>query len=144
MVMKIFISGVMQGSKKGHGMQAQGYRQIIADAVKILHPNVEIFDPFTAFPDSGKYDDLRIKQTLFTAADEAASADVLIAYLPEASMGSALEMIRAYDSGKTIISISPMDNNWFIRTVSTKIFETLDGFCDFVQHNGLSENFRKD
>jgi len=140
--MKIFISGVMQGSKTGPGMQTQGYRQAIADAIKTLHPAAEIYDPLTAFPDSGKYDDPRIKQTLFTAAEEASSSDFIVAYLPEASMGSALEMIRAYDQGKPIISISPMEKNWFIRTVSTRIFESLDDFCEWIQQTNLTELVR--
>ena len=37
-------------------------------------------------------------------ADEAASADIVIAYLPEASMGTALELIRAWgDTKKGIV-----------------------------------------
>ena len=137
--MKIFISGVMQGSKKGPGMQEQGYRQVIADSIRTLHPNAEIYDPFTAFPDDGEYDDQRAKQTLFTAAEEAASADILIAYLPEASMGSALEMIRAHDNRKIIISISTMETNWFIRAVSWKIFISLDAFCEWIRQTHLAE-----
>ena len=137
--MKIFISGVMQGSKKGQGIQGQGYRQVITDAVKIRHPYAEIYDPFSLFPDSVEYDDQRSKQALFAMADEAASADIVIAYLPEASMGTALEMIRAYDNGKTIIGISTLEKNWFIRAVSAKIFLTLDDFCAWVQQTHLSE-----
>ena len=137
--MKIFISGVMQGSKKGQGIQGQGYRQIISDAVKIRHPDAEICDPFSLFPDSVEYDDQRSKQVLFEMADAAASADVEIAYLPEASMGTALEMIRAYDNGKTIISISTLEKNWFIRAVSTKIFLSLDDFCAWIHQTNLAE-----
>lgn len=137
--MKIFISGVMQGSKKGKGIQDQGYRQIISDAVKILHPQVEIYDPFSVFPDSVEFDDQRAKHTLFTVAEVAASADILIAYLPEASMGSALEMMRAYDHGKTIISITPLEKNWFILAVSAKIFFSLDDFCAWVQQTNLAK-----
>ena len=133
--MKVFIAGVMQGSIKGQGIQGQGYRRIISDAVRIRHPDVEIVDPFSLFPDSVEYGDQRSTQVLFTMADEAASADILIAYLPEASMGTALEMIRAYDNGKTIISISTLEKNWFIRAVSAKIFLSLDDFCDWVHQN---------
>ena len=137
--MKIYISGVMQGSKKGQGIQEQGYRQVISDAVKIRHPNAEIYDPFLVFPDSVEYDDQRSKQVLFAMADEAASADIVIAYLPEASMGTALEMIRAYDNGKTIISISTLEKNWFIRAVSAKIFLSLDDFCAWIHQTHLAE-----
>ena len=137
--MKIYISGVMQGSKKGQGIQGQGYRQIISDAVKIRHPNAEIYDPFSIFPDSVEYGDQRSRQALFEMADAAASTDVVIAYLPEASMGTALEMIRAYDNGKTIISISTLEKNWFIRAVSVKIFLTLDDFCAWIHQTNLAE-----
>ena len=130
--MKIFIAGVMQGSIKGKGIQGQDYRGRICEAVKIPHPDAEIVDPFSLFPDSVEYDDQRAKQVLFKMAAEAASSDILIAYLPEASLGTALEMIRAYDSGSTIISISPMEKNWFIRAVSNKIFPALDDFCNWI------------
>jgi len=137
--MKIYISGVMQGSIKGQGIQGQGYRQIISDAIKVLHPNAEIYDPFSVFPDSVAYDDQRAKEVLFEMADAAAAADLVIAYLPEASMGTALEMIRAYDNGKTIISISTLEKNWFIRAVSAKIFPSLDDFCAWIAQTHLSE-----
>lgn len=137
--MKIYIAGVMQGSKKGRGIQKQRYRQVISDAVKICHPDAEIVDPFSLFPDSVSYDDQRAKETLFAMADEAESADFVIAYLPEASMGSALEMIRAYEKGKTIISISPMEKNWFIRAVSAKIFPTLEEFCAWINQTHLAD-----
>ena len=137
--MKIYISGVMQGSIKGKGIQGQGYRQIISDAVSVLHPNAEIYDPFSVFPNSVEFDDHKAKEALFLMAEEAAASDILIAYLPEASMGTALEMVRAYDNDKVIISISTLEKNWFIRAVSEKIFVSLDEFCDWVQQRNLSE-----
>ena len=137
--MKIFIAGIMQGSKKGHGIQEQDYRQMIREAVEARHPEAEIVDPFSLFPDSVTYDDRRAKQVLFELAEKAGSADIVIAYLPNASMGTALEMIRAYDNGKTIISITPMDQNWVIRAVSAKIFSTLDEFCAWVRQTHLAE-----
>jgi len=137
--MKIFIAGIMQGSIMGHGIQEQDYRQLIREAIKINHPNAKIIDPFSLFPESVSYNDRRAKQVLFEMAAEAGSSDIVIAYLPKASMGTALEMIRAYDNGKTIISISPMEANWFIRAVSAKIFPALDEFCTWVSQHKLSE-----
>jgi len=137
--MKIYISGIMQGSIKGQGIQEQNYRQLIRDAVKINHPDAEIYDPFLRFPDSVDYDDRRAKQVLFELAAEAGTSDIVIAFLPKASMGTALEIIRAYDNGITIISISSMEKNWFINAVSTKIFPTLDDFCIWISQNKLEE-----
>jgi hypothetical protein len=54
-------------------------------------------------------------------------------------MGTALEMIRAYDNGKPIISISPMEKNWLIRAISAKIFPSLDDFCAWVHKTHLEE-----
>lgn len=135
--MKIFIAGIMQGSIQGMGIQTQDYRQIIGEAVKINHPAAEIVDPYSLFPNSVEYDDQRAKQTLFAMAAEAGSSDMLIAYLPEASMGTTLEMVRAYDNGKYIISITPMKKNWVVRSMSAQIFPTLDAFCDWVQKADL-------
>lgn len=135
--MKIFIAGIMQGSIQGMGIQTQDYRQIIGEAVKINHPAAEIVDPYSLFPNSVEYDDQRARQTLFAMAAEAGSADMLIAYLPEASMGTTLEMVRAYDNGKYIISITPMKKNWVVRSMSAQIFPTLDAFCDWVQKADL-------
>jgi hypothetical protein len=138
-MMKIFIAGIMQGSKKGKGIQAQDYRQRIRAAVEINHPEAKIVEPFSLFPDSVTYDDQRAKQTLFAMAEEAGSSDILIAYLPNASMGTALEMVRAYDNGTIIISISSLDANWFIRSLSEKIFPSLDEFCDWAGQMQFSE-----
>jgi hypothetical protein len=141
--MKIYISGVMQGSIKGEGIQEQGYRPIITDGIRVLHPDAEIFDPRAAFPDSPSYDDDRAKEALFFMADEAASSDIVIAYLPEASMGTALEMIRAYDNGKTVITITSLEKNWFIKGVSAKIFSSLDEFVSWIEQTDLSRWIRK-
>ncbi len=137
--MKIYIAGIMQGSSKGQGIQGQDYRQLVRDALKVHHPDAEIVDPFSLFPDSVEYDDRRAKQVLFDLAAEAGASDIVIAYLPQASMGTALEIIRAYDNGKTIISISPMERNWLIRAVSAKIFPTLDEFCTWARQTHLAE-----
>ena len=137
--MKIFIAGIMQGSKKGKGIQEQDYRQRIRAAVEINHPEAVIVEPFSLFPDSVTYGDQRAKQTLFAMAAEAGSSDILIAYLPNASMGTALEMVRAYDNGTIIISISPLDANWFIRSLSEKIFPSLDDFCSWAGQIQFSE-----
>jgi len=137
--MKIFIAGIMQGSNKDHEIYDQDYRQRISDAIKINHPNAEIVDPFSLFPDSIDFDDKRAKQVLLDMAAEAGSSDIVIAFVPKASLGTALEMIRAYDNGKIIISISPMSKNWVIRTFSTKIFPTLDEFCSWAGQTNFSE-----
>ncbi len=136
--MRVFIAGVMQGSKKGKGITSQDYRQIIRTAILKEHQEAEVVDPFSLFPDSPEYDHERARQVLLDMAEEAGNADVVVAYLPEASMGTALEMIRAYDKGKPVISISPMAANWVVQALSRHVFPTLDSFLDWVRGEGLT------
>jgi len=57
---------------------------------------------------------------------------VLIAYLPEASMGTALEIWEASRAGRIILTISPLAENWVIKALATRNFVTLEEFADFV------------
>ena len=77
--MKVFIAGIMQGSKQGAGIHGQDYRRVIGDAVRGRHPEAQIVDPFALHPDSVAYGDGRAKEVLFALAAEAGSADVVIA-----------------------------------------------------------------
>ena len=135
--LRIFIGGVMQGSKNGKGIHDQGYRQAICRMVKARHPDAAVVDPLALFPDSVEYADDRARQVLFDMAEEAARADVVVAYLSEASMGTALEMVRAYDAGIPVVSISSMTYNWFVRFLSRRVFPTLEAFADWVAEGGL-------
>ena len=135
--MRVFVGGVMQGSRQGRDIDDQGYRRAIGRMVKARHPDAEIVDPMTLFPDSLEYADDRARQVLFDMAEAAARADAVVAYLSEASMGTALEMVRAYDAGTPVVSISPMTYNWFIRFLSRRVFSTLEAFADWVAEGGL-------
>jgi hypothetical protein len=135
--MKIFVAGIMQGSIPGKGIQDQDYRKLIGDVIQEQHPDFEILDPFLLFPDSVEYSDERAKEVLFSMASEAGKSDLLIAYLPEASLGTALEMIRAFDNGKPILCVSPMEKNWFIIATATRTFKSLDDFINWVRQGGL-------
>jgi len=136
-MVRVFVSGVIQGSRQGRDVDDQGYRQAIHRMVKARHPDAEILDPVALFPDSLEYADDRARQLFFDMAEAAARADVVVAYLSEASMGTALEMVRAYDAGTPVVSISPMMYNWFIRFLSQRVFSTLEAFADWVAEGGL-------
>lgn len=135
--MQVFIGGIMQGSERGLGINDQGYRQTIGRLLKARHPDAEIVDPLALFPDSLAYDDDRARRIFFDLAQAAAEADVVVAWLPEASMGTALEMVRAFDAGTPVVSISPMAHNWFVRFLSQRVFPNLEAFDEWLQDGGL-------
>lgn len=132
--MKIFIGGIMQGSRRDNGVDDQGYRERIASALRAHIPNVEVLDPWELHPDSPTYDYDRGKQVYLRLNEEAARADVLVAYVPEASMGTAIEMWQAYKAGACILTISPLSENWVVKFLSNRVFATLDEFIQFVEN----------
>ena len=137
--MKLFISGVMQGSIQGTGIQKQDYRRILTDIIKDNHPGVEIVDPIKLFPDSVTFDNEKAKAVLNELVDIAANADLVVAYLPEASMGTAMEMLRAHDKGKPIVTITTMQKNWFILAMSNVIVPSIEAFEDWVSKTNLEK-----
>ena len=136
--MRFFISGIMQGSRAEVGIHDQSYRVAIRSAIKARFTEAEVIDPIELHPDAGlNYGPEEAKQALLELAEEAARADVLIAYLPEASMGTAVEMWQAYRAGKPILTISPLAENWVVKFLSTRVFPSLEAFESFVAEGEL-------
>jgi hypothetical protein len=79
------------------------------------------------------------KQTLLELATLAGQVDVLIAYVPSASMGTAIEMWQAHAAGTRILTISPMADNWVIKFLSDRVFATMAKFEEFMASDGLAE-----
>ncbi len=130
--MRVFIGGVMQGSRYGGGMGDQSYRLRIGEAVRARWPEAEIIDPLLLHPNSVTYDDDAARDTLFAMAELAGHSDVLIVYLPEASMGTALEMYMAYQHGIPVLAITAMTENWVVRAMARRIFADMTAFLEFV------------
>ena len=97
--MRIFIGGIMQGSHQSNVMADQTYRQVISLALAQRWPEVEVLDPLRLHPDGLGYDDASARATLLAMLDLAHHSDLVIAYLPTASMGTALEIFTAERAG---------------------------------------------
>lgn len=135
--MKIFFGGIIQGSLQGKSIYSQDYREKLKTILKNKYPDIEIFDPFENHNNSIDYNDDQAKETFYMHLDEIKSADLFLAYLPQASMGTAIEMWQANHHRIPIITISPMTTNWVIRLFAQKNFETVDGFEKFIQEDDL-------
>lgn len=135
--MKVFIAGIMQGSRLDKDVEDQGYRERIASAIRARMPDADILDPWALHPDSPTYDFEHGKQIYLSLNDAAAQAQVLVAYVPQASMGTAIEMWQAFQAGARIYTISPLTENWVVKFLSDRVFATLDEFTQFVEHDGF-------
>jgi hypothetical protein len=135
--MRVFIAGIMQGSRLDKDVEDQGYRERIASAIRERVPEADILDPWSLHPESPTYDDERGKQVYLSLNEAAATADVLVAYVPQASMGTAIEIWQAYQAGARVYTISPLVENWVVKFLSDRVFTTLDEFIQFVECNGF-------
>ena len=54
--------------------------------------------------------------------------DVLVAFVPEASMGTAIEMWEAHQHGAAVITISPLRHNWAVKFLSHALYADLPAF----------------
>jgi hypothetical protein len=139
--MRVFIAGIMQGSRTDEGIVAQNYRQEVTQILRDHVPGVEVVDPIALHPDSVGYSPERAKQTLVELAEEASRASALVAYVPAASMGTAIEMWQAYRSDVPVYTISPLTSNWVVRSLSTRVFPDIAAFQAFVVDGGLSRSW---
>jgi len=72
----------------------------------------------------------------FAILDHTATSDLLIAYVPTAIMGAALEMYVAHQRGVPVVTISPLSVNWVVRTLSRRVFLDMRSFMRAVQSAG--------
>ena len=136
--MRLFIAGIMQGSRLDRYIDDQDYRTAIAHAVLAHHTDIEIVDPNELHPNGVDYDDAQAKATLLDLADLAGKADLVVAFAPRASMGTAIEMWEGFRSGKPLVTISPMAANWVVRHLSDVVLPDLDAFRSWVAGGGLA------
>ena len=138
-LLRFFVAGIMQGSRQDDDIGDQDYRTAVRDIILRKHPEAEVVCPMELYPDSPGYDYESGKRTFFDLANRASEADVVVAYLPEASMGTAIEMWQAYGGGALVLAISPMANNWVVKFLSDRVFPTMGDFADFIASDGLSQ-----
>jgi nucleoside 2-deoxyribosyltransferase len=130
-----FLAGIIQGSNTGNVLHDQDYRDRIKSILRRHFPEAKIFDPMEKHPDSVHYD-YRTGESVFLGYIKlAGECDCMIAYLPEASMGTAVEMWECYKKGVPVWTIGPLKDNWSVKFLSRKIFESLDEFERYLKVN---------
>ena len=142
--MKVFIAGIMQGSRMDRYIDDQDYRRMITEALADRFADVEVLDPNELHPNGVDYDDVMAKATLLEMANLASQADLLVAYLPKASMGTALEMWKAFEVNVPVVTISPMAANWVIKHLSSVVLPDLEAFREWVTGGGFDKLLKID
>jgi len=124
-----FIAGIMQGSFHEMALHDQRYRTELARRLGESFPDSRVYDPLAHHANSVDYDDAKGRETFFTHNRMCGGeVDVLIAFIPEASMGTAIEMWEAWNNNAVVITISPLKVNWAVRFLSHAVYPDLSAF----------------
>jgi len=133
----VFVAGIIQGSLRDTSIHEQSYRDRIVGLLRARLPGVEVYCPVENYPNSLAFGDDAARDTFFGLMERAARADVLVAYSPEASMGTAIEMWQAHRHGRLVVAISPMRANWVIRFLSNVVLPDIEAFERYVDDGEL-------
>jgi len=98
-------------------------------------PDTEIIDPVEIHPESAYYDSEEARKVFFQSVKNCLGCNLMIAYLPEASMGTAVEMWESFRNNIPVWTISPLEENWAIRILSTKNFLSFDDLETYLKDN---------
>ena len=91
----------MQGSHVAALVHDQQYRNVLRDVVQAHWPDAEVYDPFANHATSIGYDMRRAREVFLGHVEMCRAFDLLVASIPEASMGTAIEMWEAHRHGRT-------------------------------------------
>ncbi|QDU95750.1 hypothetical protein [Lignipirellula cremea] len=127
--MRFFIAGIMQGSHRGMDLHSQNYREQLREMLLRQFSDAQVYDPLADHQNSVEYDEMTGRETFYFHNRMCREVDAVIAFVPEASMGTAIEMWEAHEhGGGAVIAISPLDKNWAVRFCSHAIYPTLEAF----------------
>ena len=140
--MKIFLAGIMQGSHISAELHDQEYRARLKQILVKQIPHAEVYDPLADHVDSLNYSDDEARRVFMHHNRMCQETDLLVAFVPEASMGTAIEMWEAHTAGRTVVTISPLHRNWAVRFLSDVVFSDLSSFVAAVEDGSLWRRLR--
>lgn len=136
--MKVFLAGIIQGSLVEAKIHQQDWREPIKQVLRRRLPQGDVYCHYTEHPESITYDLPAIRSTLAQGNRKAAECDLLLAWVPSASMGTAIEMYDAARAGAVVLTISPLRANWVVRAYSDRVMESVQELDEFL----ASQEFR--
>ncbi len=135
--MNVFLAGIIQGSLSREKIHAQDWREPIKRILSEHLPQSNVYCHYSKHPNSITYRMDDIRSTFADGLARARDCDLLIAYLPSASMGTAIEMHEARRCNSAIVTISPLAPNWVLRIYSDIILPDTDAFEAFAASGDL-------
>jgi hypothetical protein len=137
--MRLFLAGIMQGSHLGTALHNQDYRAHIKRLLARHLPEAEVYDPRADHTNSLDYDDELGRRVFLHHNRLCSEVDVVLAVVPEASMGTAIEMWQAHCHGRRVVTISPLKHNWAVKFLSDILYADLIEFEEALTTGRLAQ-----
>ena len=137
--MEVFLAGIMQGSMVELAIHPQDWREPIRQLLGRYLRDANVYCHYSQHPNSVSYELPRVRATMADGIERAGRCDLLVAWLPSASMGTAIETYEAWRSGAIILTVTPLATNWVLRSYSDRLFADLAELEAFLAQGGLEE-----
>jgi hypothetical protein len=126
--MRIFLAGLMQGSHLALVVHNQDWRAQLRELLSTHLPDAKVYDPWDDHSNSVDYDDVRGKQVFLHHNQLCREVDCVLAFVPQASMGTAIEMWEGHQAGRAVIAVSPLIHNWAVKFLSDAVYPDVAAF----------------
>jgi hypothetical protein len=131
--MRIFLAGIIQGGLPGTSIHPQTYRDDLRQILDTVVPDAQLIEPHGENPDRLGWSQERQRAMFFDYVAKAGTADLLVAWLPEPSMGTAIEMYEAHRAGVPVLAVTPLQHTWAVFSTATQCFPDLSSLAAFVR-----------
>ncbi len=141
--MRVFLAGIMQGSHLGTALHNQTYRARLKELLRAHLPEADVYDPLADHTNSLDYDDDLGRRVFLHHNQMCGDVDLVLAFVPEASMGTAIEMWQAHAYGRLVVTISPLKHNWAVKFLSNVLYADLAEFEDALTSGRLVRQIKE-
>jgi hypothetical protein len=121
----------------GTALHNQDYRGHLKRLLALHLPDAEVYDPLADHSNSLSYDDELGRRVFMHHNELCSEVDVVLAFVPEASMGTAIEMWQAHRHGRRVVTISPLKHNWAVKFLSDIRYADVQEFEDALVSGSL-------
>ncbi|MDO4570353.1 MAG: hypothetical protein Q4D38_08220 [Planctomycetia bacterium] len=139
--MRIFLAGIIQGSCRNLDVHSQDYRATLRAALEESIPSAHVYDPTENHKNSVLYSDEVGSKVFFTHNFMCREVDIIIAFVPEASMGTAIEMWEGYQNGAFVVCITPLTTNWTTRFLTHKMYADMDSLIEDIRNGNFQKEY---